>query len=47
VQGGVGITLPFFNRGQELQAVGQARARRLDREIEATKRAVSVEVHTA
>jgi outer membrane protein, heavy metal efflux system len=47
VQGGVGITLPLFNRGQELQAVGQARARRLDREIEATKRAVSVEVRTA
>ncbi len=47
VQGGVGITLPLFNRGQELQAVGQARARRLDRELEASKRAASVEVRTA
>ena len=47
VQGGLSFTLPVFNRGQELQAVGQARTRRLDREIEASKRAVSVEVQTA
>jgi outer membrane protein, heavy metal efflux system len=47
VQGGLSFTLPIFNRGQGLQAVGQARSRRLDRELEATKRAVSVEVQTA
>jgi outer membrane protein, heavy metal efflux system len=47
VQGGLSFTLPVFNRGQELQAVGQARSRRLERELEATKRIVSVEVQTA
>ncbi len=47
VQGGVNFTLPVFNRGQELQAVGQARALRLERELEASTRAVSVEVRTA
>jgi outer membrane protein, heavy metal efflux system len=47
VQGGVSFTLPVFSRGQELQAVGQARGRRVDRELDATKRAVAVEVHTA
>lgn len=47
IQGGVSLTLPFFNRGQELQAVGQARTRRLERELGAAKRAVSVEVRTA
>jgi cobalt-zinc-cadmium efflux system outer membrane protein len=39
--------VPIFNRGQELQAVGQARTRRIERELDATKRAVSVEVRTA
>jgi cobalt-zinc-cadmium efflux system outer membrane protein len=47
VQGGLSLTLPIFNRGQELQAVGEARTRRLEREIEAAKRAVAVEVRTA
>ena len=47
VQGGLSFTLPVFNRGQELQAVGQARRRRIDQEIAATKRAVPVEVRTA
>jgi cobalt-zinc-cadmium efflux system outer membrane protein len=47
VQGGLSFTLPIFNRGQELQAVGQARSQRLERELEATRRAVSVEVQTA
>ena len=47
VQGGFNFTLPLFNRGQELQAVGQARSRRLERELDATKRAVSVEIQTA
>jgi cobalt-zinc-cadmium efflux system outer membrane protein len=47
IQGGVSFTLPVFNRGQELQAVGLARTRRIDQEIMATERAVSVEVRTA
>ncbi len=47
VQGGLNFTLPVFNHGQELQAVGQARSLRLAREIEALNRAVSVEVRTA
>lgn len=47
VQGGISFTVPIFNRGQELQAVGQARTRRVERELEATKRVASVEVRTA
>ena len=47
VQGGLSFTLPVFNRGQELQAVGLARSRRIDEQIAATKRAVPVEVRTA
>ncbi len=47
IQGGLSFTLPVFNKGQELQAVGQARTRRIDRELDASKRAVSVEVRTA
>ena len=47
VQSGLSFTLPIFNRGQELKAVGQARSRRIERELDATKRAVSVEVRTA
>lgn len=47
VQCGLTFTLPLFNRGQELQAVGQARTRRVERELEATKRAAFVEVRTA
>ena len=47
VQGGLTFTLPIFNRGQELQAVGQARTRRLDRELDATRRAIPVEIQTA
>lgn len=47
VQGGITFTLPIFNHGQELQAVGQARARRVDRELDATTRAALTEVRTA
>ena len=47
IEGGFSVTLPIFNRGQELQAVGQARTRRLERELDATKRAISIEVQTA
>lgn len=43
----VSFTLPIFNRGQELTAVGSAKATRLRREIDATKRAIQVEVETA
>jgi cobalt-zinc-cadmium efflux system outer membrane protein len=46
-EAGLTFTLPFFSRGQELQAVGQARSTRLRRELEASRRAVSVEIHTA
>ncbi len=47
LQGGLSFSLPVFNRGQELRAVGQARSQRLDRTLDATKRAISVEVRTA
>lgn len=47
IQGGLSFTLPVFNKGQELQAVGQARTRRIDRELDASKRAVAVEIRTA
>jgi outer membrane protein, heavy metal efflux system len=47
VQGGISFTLPLFNRGQELQAVGAARASRLQRELDASRRAVTTEIHTA
>lgn len=47
IQGGVAFDLPIFQRGQELQAVGQARTQRASQELEATRRAVSVEVRTA
>lgn len=45
--GGLTLTLPLFSRGQELRATGAARKRRLTLELEATRRAVSVEVRTA
>lgn len=47
VQGGLSFNLPVFNRGQELQAVGHAKANRLQQEFDATQRAISVEVLTA
>lgn len=47
IQGGLNFTLPIFNKGQELQAMGRARSRRIERELDATRRAVSVEVQTA
>lgn len=46
-QGGLTFTLPVFNHGQELRAVGVARAARLTRELEASTSAVAVEVRTA
>jgi cobalt-zinc-cadmium efflux system outer membrane protein len=47
VQGGLSFTLPIFNRGQELRAMGQARTRRVERELDATKRTISSDVRTA
>ena len=46
-KGGLSLTLPLFNRGQELRAVGAARATRLRRELEASRRAIEVEVKAA
>jgi len=45
--GGLSVTLPLFNRGQELKAVGEARARRIRLELEATRRAIQNEVQSA
>jgi cobalt-zinc-cadmium efflux system outer membrane protein len=47
VQGGISFTLPLFNRGQELRAVGAARTSRLQRELEESRRAVTIEIRTA
>jgi cobalt-zinc-cadmium efflux system outer membrane protein len=46
-QGSLTFTLPVFRRGQELKAVGAARSARLNGELQASTRAVAVEVHTA
>lgn len=45
--GGLTISLPVFSKGQELQAVGVARARRLRAELEAARGRVRVEVRSA
>ena len=45
--GGLSVTLPFFNRGQEQRAVGTARAERLRGEIAALRRGVRNEVAAA
>jgi cobalt-zinc-cadmium efflux system outer membrane protein len=45
--GGLTVTLPFFNRGQELRAVGEARAQRIRSEIGLLKLAVQNEIKTA
>jgi outer membrane protein, heavy metal efflux system len=46
-QGGLKITLPVFSRGQEMQAVGSARASRIRLEMEALRNAVQHEVTSA
>lgn len=46
-QGGVKIALPIFSRGQELQAVGFARAARIRLEMEALRNAVQHEVSSS
>ena len=45
--GGLSLTLPLFNRGQEQRAVGAVRAERIRGEIAALKRAVQSEVAAA
>jgi len=45
--GGLSLTLPLFNRGQEQRAVGAARAERIRGEIAALRRAVQSEVAAA
>ena len=47
VHGGVTITLPAFAKGQELQAVGSARAARLRAELDAARARVQLEVRSA
>jgi cobalt-zinc-cadmium efflux system outer membrane protein len=47
VLGGLTISLPVFSKGQELQATGVARARRLRAELEAARGRVRVEVRSA
>ena len=45
--GGLTVTLPFFNRGQELRAVGEARAERIRKEIGSLRHAIQNEIKTA
>ena len=47
VLGGVTISLPVFSKGQELQAVGSARAARLRTELDAARTRVHIEVRSA
>jgi len=46
VLGGVTVTLPAFSKGQELQAVGSARAARLRAELDAARTRVQLEVRS-
>jgi cobalt-zinc-cadmium efflux system outer membrane protein len=45
--GGVTVTLPFFSKGQELQAVGTARASRLRAELDGARSRIQIEVRSA
>jgi cobalt-zinc-cadmium efflux system outer membrane protein len=47
ILGGLTITLPVFAKGQELRAVGSARAVRLRAELDAARQRVQIEVRTA
>jgi outer membrane protein, heavy metal efflux system len=47
LQGAFSFTLPVFNRGQEVQAAGNARANRLRGELRASQQTVGVEIRTA
>jgi cobalt-zinc-cadmium efflux system outer membrane protein len=44
---GLRITLPVFDRGQQLRATGQARANRLRADIESRKRMLGNQLHSA
>jgi cobalt-zinc-cadmium efflux system outer membrane protein len=47
VSAGVSISLPWFQRGQEEQAVGRVRAAGLRSQLEAARRSAETEVRTA
>ena len=47
VLGGMTVTLPVFSKGQELRAVGAARAARLRAELDAARTRVRLEVRSA
>jgi len=47
VLGGLTVTLPLFSKGQELRAVGGARATRLRAELDASRARVRLEVRSA
>jgi cobalt-zinc-cadmium efflux system outer membrane protein len=47
VLGGIKVTLPMFSRGQELRAVGSARAARLGAELDAARTRVQLELRAA
>jgi len=47
VLGGLTVSLPLFSKGQELRAVGAARATRLRAELEASRARVRLEVRSA
>ena len=47
VLGGVTVTLPVFSKGQELQAVGSARAARLRAELDAARARLQLQVRSA
>ena len=47
VLGGLTVTLPLFSKGQELRAVGAARAARLRAELDASRARVRLEVRSA
>jgi outer membrane protein, heavy metal efflux system len=47
VKGGLSVTLPLFNNGQELTATGSARAARIDFDLDTARRTVQREVQSA
>jgi cobalt-zinc-cadmium efflux system outer membrane protein len=47
VRGGLTVTLPIFSKGQELRAVGAARAARLRADLDAARARVRLEVRSA
>jgi outer membrane protein, heavy metal efflux system len=47
VMGGITLTLPVFSSGQELRAVGAARATRLRAELDGARTRIGIEVRAA